>query len=63
MKKFESVAQKRQKKRLFEKVAQSQRGSIDQFVKRPEPCSETEVADNLSPDPSVAELVTERKSF
>ena len=35
--KFESGAQKRQKKRFFAKAAQSQRRSIDHFVKRSEP--------------------------
>ena len=39
--KFESGALKRQKKRLFAKAAQSQRRSIDHFVKRSEPCSDS----------------------
>jgi len=39
--KFESGSQKREKKRLFAKAAQSQRRSIDHFVKRSEPCSDS----------------------
>jgi hypothetical protein len=39
--KFESGAHKRQKNRLFAKAAQSQRRSIDHFVKRSEPCSDS----------------------
>ena len=57
MKKFESGAQKRQKKRLFEKAAQSQRGSIEHFLNKSEPCGDSlgaEFASSLSPDPSVA---------
>lgn len=60
MKKFESGAQKRKKIRLFEKAAQSQRGSIDHFIKKSDPYSDsigTEIPGSLSPDasqPSVA---------
>lgn len=57
MKKFESGAQKRQKKRLFEKAAQLQRGSIDHFINKSDPCSDslgTKFAASLSPNPPVA---------